>query len=285
MKTTLDHLPEHKQQELNWASDIITESVQVEMLILFGSYARGDWVEELADDGVHYQYQSDFDLLAVVKNESQGTKIERKDSLHKRLHREIKTPVSLIAEDIQFVNRRLSKGQYFYTDILKEGILLFDTGAFELAEARELNPQERIKLAREDFEYWFSKGNKYLEYSGLALSKKDHNEAAFFLHQAAERFYGAILLVFTRYKPKTHDLLKLGQRVASIEPKFLPVFPQSTDAEKYRFELLRKAYIDARYKPSYTITADELEWLAERTLYLQKLTETLCQDKIASFDV
>ncbi len=72
MKTTLDHLPDHKQQELNWASDIITESVQVEMLILFGSYARGVWVEELADDGVHYQYQSDFDLLAVVKVSLKG---------------------------------------------------------------------------------------------------------------------------------------------------------------------------------------------------------------------
>ncbi len=284
MKTTLDHLPEHKQQELNWASDIITESVQVEMLILFGSYARGDWVEELADDGVHYQYQSDFDLLAVVKSESQGTKIERKDSLHKRLHREIKTPVSIIAEDIQFINRRLSKGQYFYTDILKEGILLFDSGELQLAEARELNQQERIKLAREDFEYWLTNAQEfYCSYEDA--KKRGHlNKSAFQLHQATECLYNTVLLVFTRYKPKSHDLLKLTQLVASIEPKFLPVFPQSTEAEKYRFELLRKAYIDARYKPSYTITSDELEWLAERAQYLKKLTETLCQEKISSFD-
>jgi len=97
---------------------------------------------------VHYQYQSDFDLLAVVKNEALATKIERRDSLHNRLHREIKTPISLIAEDINFVNRRLSKGQYFYTDILREGIVLHDSSEFELAEPRELNLQERKKLAK-----------------------------------------------------------------------------------------------------------------------------------------
>ena len=63
--------------------------------------------------------------------------------------------VSLIAEDIQFVNRRLKKSQYFYIDIKREGILLHDSGAFELAEPKELSVQERKKLAEEDFKYWY----------------------------------------------------------------------------------------------------------------------------------
>ncbi len=282
MKTSLDHLPEGKQQQLRRAIDIIQEVVSPGMLILFGSYARGDWVEELADDGVHYQYQSDFDLLAVVKNEALATKIERKNSLHNRLHREIKTPVSLIAEDIHFVNRRLSKGQYFYTDILREGVMLHDSGVFELAEPGELDAKERKKLAQEDFEYWFGSAETYLKYSGYAIKDEDNNYAAFNLHQVAERLYGAILLVFTRYKPSSHDLQKLGQRVASIEPRFLTAFPQGTEEEKARFELLRKAYVNARYKPSYSITREELEWLAERVKCLQSLAEKLCKEKIAS---
>ncbi len=69
-------------------------------------------MEELAEDGVHYQYQSDFDLLAVMKNEALALKVERKDSLHNRLIREVKTPTSLIAEDIHFVNRRIAKARY-----------------------------------------------------------------------------------------------------------------------------------------------------------------------------
>ena len=72
--------------------------------------------------------------------------------------------------------------------------------------------------------------------------------------QVTERLYGTILLVFTRYKPGKHDLEKLGQRVSSIEPRFLTIFPRATEEERGGFKLLRKAYVDARYKPSYIIT-------------------------------
>jgi predicted nucleotidyltransferase len=47
MKTTLSHLPEDKQEELKSLAEIILEKVPAEMIILFGSHARGDWVEDL----------------------------------------------------------------------------------------------------------------------------------------------------------------------------------------------------------------------------------------------
>ena len=92
-----------------------------------------------------------------------------------------------------------------------------------------------------------------------------------------------ILLVFTRYKPSTHDLEKLSRRVAAIEPQFLQAFPKGSEEEKERFQLLRKAYVDARYKQTYSITQEQLQWLAERVKYLQALTEQLCKEKIDSF--
>jgi len=292
--TNLSHLPKAKQDQLQLAVDIILEKTQPSLLILFGSYARGNWLESLADDGVHYRYQSGFDLLAIVKNEALAIKIERKNSLHKRLGREVETPINLIAEDIQFVNRRLRSGQYFYSDMLQkkcdrqkgdkqEGIVLHDSGEFELATPNTANSQIRQAVARDDFDYWFTKATKYREYSDIAMSKGDFGEAAFFLHQSAERFYGTILLVFTRYRPSSHDLRKLSQRVTSIEPQFLTVFPQGSAEEQANFELLRKAYINARYKPSFAITQPILAWLSARVLYLQTLTEQLCQAKIARF--
>jgi len=284
MKTSLEHLPENKQQELQRAVEIIREEIDLDMLLLFGSYARGDWVEDLDSKTLLYRYQSDFDLLLITETRKQANKVESNNHLNQRLIKTIhRTPISLISEDIQFVNRRLRKSQYFYIDIKKEGIMLYDSGKFELAEPIEITPKERKNLAEEDFEYWFNKANKYKEYSEIALQKNDFAESAFLLHQATERFYGSVLLVFTRYKPSTHDLAKLSQRVASIETQFLKVFPQGTEEEKKRFKLLRKAYVDARYKPSYTITKEELEWLAERVQNLKELTEKLCKEKVASF--
>jgi len=284
MKTSLEHLPEQKQQELQRAIEILQEGIDLDMLILFGSYARGDWVEDLDPETLLYRYQSDFDLLVVTETPRQASKIEQNSQLAQRLTKTIhRTPISLIAEDILFINRRLMKSQYFYIDIMREGILLYDSGKFELAEPREITGSERRKLAEEDFEYWFKGAEMFMVGFNDAKNHGFLGKAAFDLHQATEKLYGTILLVFTRYKPSTHDLEKLGQRVGSIEPKFLSVFPKATEEEKECFKLLRKAYVDARYKPSYTITKEQLEWLAERVNCLKELTEKLCREKIESF--
>ncbi len=285
MKTSLEHLPEQKQQELQKAIEIIREEVDLDMLILFGSYARGDWVEDLDPETLLYRYQSDFDLLVITETPRQASKIEQNSQLAQRLAKTIhRTPISLIAEDTQFINRRLRKSQYFYIDVVHEGILLYDSGKFQLAKPIEITLKERKSLAEEDFEYWFNSANGFLKMYSAALEQGELNITAFQLHQVTERLYGTILLVFTRYKPSTHDIEKLGQRVSSIEPRFLIIFPRSTEEEKERFKLLRKAYVDARYKPSYTITKEELNWLAERVQELQTLTEKLCREKIASYE-
>jgi predicted nucleotidyltransferase len=285
MKTTLDHLPKQKRQELQRVIEIIQEEIDLEMLVLFGSYARGDWVEDLDPVTLQYRYQSDFDLLVVTETPHQADRIEQNNKLSRRLAKTIhRTPISLIAEDIQFVNRRLRKSQYFYIDILREGILLYDSENFQLAEPIEITLKERKKLAEEDYDFWMNNSNEYLRQYEHAVSDESLNVAAFNLHQVVERLYGAILLVFTRYKPSTHDLEKLSQRVSSIEPRFLSIFPRSTEKEKEYFKLLRKAYVDARYKQSYTITKEQLSWLAERVQELQALTEKLCKEKIASYE-
>ncbi|CAG5068988.1 hypothetical protein DYBT9623_01722 [Dyadobacter sp. CECT 9623] len=42
MKTSLSHLPENKQDQLRAQTQIVFDKVAAGMIILFGSYARGD---------------------------------------------------------------------------------------------------------------------------------------------------------------------------------------------------------------------------------------------------
>ena len=63
------------------------------------------------------------------------------------------------------------------------------------------------------------------------------------LHQAAEAFYGTVLLVYTNYKPKTHDLDTLRRLAANHDPAFFTVFPLRTKQERDRFNLLMFAVI------------------------------------------
>ena len=115
------------------------------------------------------------------------------------------------------------------------------------------------------------------------MNRREYKNAAFELHQAVERFYAAVLLVFTNYKPRIHDLEKLSHMVAGHDPAFLTVFPKATPKEKECFDLLRRAYVEARYNPAYKITRAQLEYLGERVRKLQRLTKKICEAKIESY--
>ncbi|GAG41348.1 unnamed protein product, partial [marine sediment metagenome] len=195
----------------------------------------------------------------------------------------IKTWTTLIVHDIDYINRRLERAHYFFSDIKKEGVLLYDSKKFKLARRRKLDPEERAEIAKDDFKQWFHSAEVfYIQYEN-AFKIREYKNAAFQLHQATERYYAAVMLVFTGYKPKTHDLEKLSHQAAGQEPAFLPVFPRATEKQKHRFELLRRAYVDARYDKNYKITRTELKYLAERVLELKKLTARHCKKKIKAF--
>jgi hypothetical protein len=89
------------------------------------------------------------------------------------------------------------------------------------------------------------------------------------------------LLVFTDYRPKTHDIAVLGGAASQVDKKLREVFPRNTEEEKYTFELLKRAYVDARYNKNYSITLEELTYLASRIPLLRELVEKLCQQEIA----
>ncbi len=62
MHDSLQHLPPKKQEELQAIVELIGSTLHPEMILLFGSYARGDWVEDVYQEGgITYEYQSDSD--------------------------------------------------------------------------------------------------------------------------------------------------------------------------------------------------------------------------------
>ena len=46
MKTSLEHLPEAKRERIQAIAALLQHESPAEMVVLFGSYARGDWVED-----------------------------------------------------------------------------------------------------------------------------------------------------------------------------------------------------------------------------------------------
>jgi predicted nucleotidyltransferase/HEPN domain-containing protein len=285
MKKSLAHLPKHKRDELKRVKEIILdECPTVLMIILFGSHARGDWVEDRhIEDGVLHEYLSDFDILVIVRSHKIANNADTWHRAEARAHRLVHTWTNLIVEPIERVNKALAHGQYFFSDIKKEGVLVYDSGESKLARPRKLDPRERRGLARAHFKEWFASAKEFVIDFNHAFKRRSYKKAAFELHQAVERFYAAVLLVFTNYKPRIHDLEKLSRMVAGQDSAFLTVFPKATPEEKECFDLLRRAYVEARYNPAYQITKAQLEYLAQRVRKLQRLTKKVCEAKIESY--
>jgi len=105
-------------------------------------------------------------------------------------------------------------------------------------------------------------------------------ETAFLLHQATERFYHCLILVRTLYSPRTHSLNRLRKLAEELEPRLVEIWPRDSKFERRSYELLRAAYVKARYSRHYRITAEELEWLGARIDRLQALIRVLCEERI-----
>ena len=290
MRKTLPKLPSRKHYELHLIRDIILrEAPKTGMIILFGSYARGGWVEDKyqGKDLNIYEYKSDFDILALVEKGGDA----RCYPLHKissliSSEKKIETPVSLIVHTIDEFNEKIRRSEYFFYDVKKEGALLFDSGKFKLERLRKVSMALRYEKALRDYNYWSVKAEIFYETFLLHCGNSTRgggyfNMAAFELHQAAEHAYTAVILAFTGYKPKLHDLEKLGEQAVSFSPEFLPIFPRRDPEEKRLFELLKRAYVDARYDIEYKIAAAELDYLGARVKDLHAVTEKVCGAKLA----
>ena len=285
LKTSLDHLPERHQENLATIKDAILQQVQPAMIILFGSYARGNYVERdyTEEDGIIYAYISDYDILIVTEKSLTSEQLR---AVRKRIDRKhLLTPTAIIDHTISSLNEQIRDSHYFFIDLIKEGIMLYDSGTYELEAPQRLRPEKKLAKARDHFEYWVKKAENFFKGFKFYLNEKDYSEAAFCLHQAVENCYNTFLLVFTDYKPKTHDLEELRKRAIKIHPAQMEVFAIKSQEEQDRWELLLKAYVDSRYRKDYAITAEELQHLGEQGRLLLELTKKLGQEELKGPDV
>jgi len=193
---------------------------------------------------------------------------------------ELRTPVSLIVHSLDDVNEKLRLGRYFFMDIVCDGVVLFEEPGHPFSDPKPLTPAEALRETQDYFEEWFESARGFYDTAMYAASQGRAKEAAFQLHQATERFYHCLFLVQTLYSPKTHNLNQLRQLAEAIEPRLKEVWPRSTKFERRCYELLRDAYVKARYSRQYRISDEELAWLASRVETLQAMVRELCEARI-----
>jgi len=289
MKKSISYLPKRKQKELNFFVEEIRKRLpETEMIVLYGSYARNEYVDwdERDEHGIPTIKISDYDIMVLtsgISDKKAGTILDNIEDLYfKDIDKQ--TPVQFINDNIKNFNKSIEEGRYFYTEIKKDGVVLYDSGRFKLARIRKLNFEEIKKQAQEYFDDKFKRANNFLKGAKFYYSETDYKEASFLLHQACENYYYSVRLTFTLRSNKQHNLSKLTSSVSSYSPELDTVFPLKTEEDKRLFSLIKAAYVDARYNPHFVVTKEDIDVLIPKVELLRDITKRICEKKIKGYE-
>ncbi len=300
MRADLDHLPHRQQHELERVrTTLLTEfeaainsggggtqswrrDGRVLKIILFGSYARTDWVDE-PDNG----YLSDFDLLVIVSHEKLTNIHDYWFVAEDKLLRDpaVGRTVNVIVHTMTEVNQALSRGEYFWTDIIRDGIILYELPGVPFARPQPMTAKDAAEMARGYLEKYTASTLEWLDLAAFAMTKGHVGDwpkkAAFNLHQAVETAYISVLLVHTFYFPRSHNIKFLRSLAEDVDQRLTAAWPREGRPERRRFEMLKRAYVEARYGDHYDISLEDLEALSASAKGLAALVATVCEARLA----
>lgn len=299
MKTSLEHLPDGKRAELTRVLEVLFREFEdvtrrkgsarlhgrILKVILFGSYARGNWVDDPVGG-----YKSDYDLLIVVNHDDFADVTDYWMDAEAHLEQAfdiahtLTAPAQFIVHSLADVNRQLTRGRPFFTQIIGDGIVLYEAPDHPFSRPAKLSPSEAFREAEANFKKWLPMAGRSLATAQFQIGQGEgwRNEAAFSLHQAVERLYHCVLLTQTLYSTKSHNLNFLRGQAERVAPELIPAWPRSNRFEKRCWELLRRAYVEARFSDQYEISTEQLAWLVDRLKDLQARVEQSCRDYLAT---
>jgi len=231
-------------------------------------------------------YRSDYDLLIVVNSKAFAEEHElwediENELLEQQLSRRIETPVVPIVHDLADVNDQLSRGRPFFVDVARDGIVLYEKPGSFFAKPKPLTPGEQQAEAQSYFEQWFPLSLEALRFAEFGLSDNIRRDSAFMLHQATERAYHCVLLTLTLYSPKSHRIKVLRSRAEEVDNRLIAAWPRDNRFSRRCFELLSRAYVEARYSSQYSISQEELAWLTEHVKKLHEVVQLVCLERLS----
>lgn len=293
MKRSIKHLPKRTQEELAVLQELILKYLSnVRMIILYGSYARGKHViwEEGWEFGARYTFQSDLDILVICNNNKVHVAEEMvrrcvTAEYDKRMEgKRHPAPPQIIVETPQTITRALKRKQYFYTEIIEDGIFFYDDGKFTLSKAEKPTYQKLKQYANEEAPDCFHMGERFLNFGRIEQKEGEYKSGSFQLHQACERFFKAFLLTHSLIRPKHHLLQVLDAMAKNRSREFVSIFPVSTPEDKESFDKLCRAYIEARYNRMFTVSKEQYEYMLARTEILREVTARECAARMAYYE-
>lgn len=205
-------------------------------------------------------------LLALVEKEDNQTLNNVQDKIEGALQHYL--PVTVISFSAMQFSKWLLEGHSFAAAVYEKAFLLYEKDEVPLPFPATVNEDAIKNEAEQLYNQTKTRVQEFLAGAELYTIRVQYKMAAFMLHQAAEQALRTMLIIHTGLRINTHSLDRLIRYCTMFCFELPDVFPRGNEKEKRIFELLQKAYINARYNEDYSIKFKELSIL---TIQAKKL--------------
>ena len=223
-----------------------------------------------------YQYLSDCFLLIVIQDLANKEPHDWQEKIEQ--HCQNVAPITTIVLQSFTFEEWLKAGHCFGTRVWQLAPRIYDAGntAWTVTAVSISQSSEELKKR---YMAGLNKAKEFLAGAELFRIRKQSSMAAFMLHQSAEQALKAFLNIRMELYANTHNISRLLKYASLASHRILSVFPQNTEEEKYLFNLLQKAYSDARYKDEYKAGMSELMRLTEKVKSIHEILSEICKYK------
>ena len=249
--------------------DIIVKTAHPDMILLLGASLHRRRSESIfLDTAPSSRYLSDCFLLVLIQDPSSRELHEWQDIIETSCKQFI--PVTAIVLETATFKQWLEKGGQFAVAVWESALRIYDPDKLGGSIATSRNASSDNNNEKQ-YAAGLAKAREFLAGSELFSVRKQNAMAAFMLHQSAEQALRTLIKTGTGYHANTHSIDRLVRYASLVSYQIRDILSQNTEQEKRLFNLLQKAYIDARYQPDYKISTEDLLLLTEKVKMVNEI--------------
>ncbi len=272
MLASLPYVSEYQQKLVTIKLAFIVERARPEKVVCYGMRTDSRQCWSIFSSSQGGSTVTTLDLLIVTSEKDKLARQNISNFIDSLSTDEIRFIV--VVHSAEAVNSGHNEGNPFFTTLWRRGVALYDSARIAFAIPNEskvsnwLRAGKRSRLAQ-----------SFYETACDSARNARYESAMFMLHQSAELNCANLLDRCLGYKSTTHNIKKLFALTENITPEIINLFPRSTVEENELFELLHRAYLDARYKDYHAVSPAKVLVLINRLKRLNALVAQLTSSR------
>ena len=260
-------LPAEQTTELNFLTEKLKALPQMRAMILFGSYARGDFRIQAQKN----RPKSDFDLILMTENNADIDALEPKLRL---IFKQIHTPSDWKIFTLSEVHEKRKNYDHGFIQIFNEGILLFENTEItwkNIIPFQQTNADFQQAITQHNFQEYFSQAFSFYEYAQNFIQENQLQLAVFMMYKSLALCYKTLGIVCDKPLFKSLSLEELHQHALEFFPLLKNIFFEE-DLEK--LSPFYKGNLDLNLDDAHFPDLHQIEnWLEKNQKLLEKIKQ------------